>query len=484
MKKQNIDYWKNWDNLKELTEDILNKAKTQGATSCEVSISMNKGLNARVRLSEIDTMEFQRGKSIGITTYSGKKQGSATLSDLSKPALNDAINAALKIAEQTEVDEYSGLADADLMATDIQDLNLFHPKEIESNQAIEFAKQCEQAALQYSDKIYNSEGATFSKSNNIYVYGNSHGFIGLYPSSMYSMALSVIAKEHKNSDDMQRDFDYTVSRSFEGLKTFDAVGENCAKKTLSKLNARKIATCNAPVIFIADIASSLFSSFISAISGSNQYRKSSFLLDSLNSQVFPGFLQIVEDPFILKGFGSCAFDSEGVATKKRSIVTNGIVNSYILSSYSARKLGMETTGNAGGVHNLFINTSLSSENASESSGNALESSENLPLSSRSNNLNQTNSLTFQQLLKTMNKGLLVTELMGHGVNIVTGDYSQGAFGFWIENGEIQYPVHEITIASNLKDMFKNIVTISNDVDKRKSIQTGSVLISEMIIAGN
>lgn len=456
---ENIDYWQNWDKLSELAQDIIVLAKKKGATSSEVYIDMTKGLSANVRKSKVDTLEFHRDKSVDITIYKGKKKGNASISDLSTYAINDAIDAALEIAKYTEEDDCSGLAEKDLMAKDVKNLDLYHPYEIDSKTALEFANKCEKEALNYSDKIINSDGAGFANSINMSVYGNSHGFIGIYPTTTYCLSVAVIAKEKsknnandKNShDDMQRDYDYTLARDFKDLTDFLELGKNCAKKTVARLNARKISTTQVPVIFHSDIASGIFGSFISAISGGNLFRNSSFLLNSLNTKVFPDFVQLKEDPFILKGLGSSYFDDEGVATYKKDIVVDGVVKSYILSSYSARKLKMKTTANCGGVHNLIVSTS-------------------------NNDLDK--------LLKEMNKGLLVTELMGQGANIVTGDYSQGAFGFWVEDGKIQYPVHEITIAANLKDMYKNIVMIGNDIDYRKNIRTGSVLIEEMMIAGH
>lgn len=437
-----------WSNLKEIVTDVIKKAKDLGMDAAEAGLSYESGLSVTVRMGEVDTIEFNQDKSLGITVYKGQKKGSVSTSDIHPDALKTTLEAACRIATYTEDDPCSGLADADRMADAIPDLDLYHPWDITPEQAIIWAKDCETTARTLDPKIVNSEGATFSTHQRFRVYGNSHGFLGAYPSSRYSLSCVVIAKAQ---DSMQRDYDFTVARDGQDLEPRARVGQRAAERTLRRLNARKIKTCEVPVIFAAEIAGGLMGSFIAAISGGNLYRKSSFLLDHLDKRVFPEFIQIEEAPHLLKGLGSAPFDQEGVATKKHSIVQDGILQSYVLSSYSARKLGLKTTGNCGGIHNLIVSHSQYS----------------LP-----------------DLLKGMNKGLLVTELLGHGVNIVTGDYSRGAAGFWVENGEIQYPVDEITIAGNLKEMFSNLVAVGNDTEKRSNILTGSVWVDRMTIAGN
>lgn len=432
---------------KDIVTSLLEKAKKKGLHA-EAALSVESGLSVSVRLREVETLEFHQGKSLGLTVFNNKKKGSVSVSDLSPKALDEAFNAACRIAELIEEDPAAGLADKNDLAKDIPDLDLYHPWDLAPDQAIQFAKTCEEAALSFDTRITNSEGASCNTHQKYRVYGNTLDFLSGYSTTYHSVYCSVIAQE-KNM--MQRDMDYTVSREAKTLTPFTKVGHEAAKRALRRLNARKLKTTEAPVIFSADIAGSLFGSFLGAISGGNLYRKSSFLLDHLDKQVFPDFLQIEEVPHLLRGLGSAPFDHEGVTTKQHPIIRNGILKSYVLSSYSARKLGLKTTGNAGGVHNLMVSHGL---------------------------------LDQEELIKKMHRGLLVTELMGHGVNILTGDYSRGVFGFWVENGEIQYPVEEITIAGNLRDMFMNLVDIGNDLEKRGNIQVGSVLLEKMTIAGH
>ena len=447
--KGNVDT-ASWDQLKELVSDVLKSSMRNGVTAVEVGAGIDSGLSTSVRKGEVETIEFNRDKSLGLTIYKGKSKGSVSTTDISRDAIESAIEAACRIAGHTEDDEYAGLADKEFMAKDIPDLELFHPSTLTPEQSVDYAKNCEQAALGYDDRISNSEGASFSTFERFRVYGNSHGFLGAYPSTRYSLSCSVIGKEPGN-DAMQRDYDYTIARDLSALLPAQQVGEKAAEKTIARLGSRKIKTCQSPVIFAPSVATSLWGCLVSAISGGNLYRKSSFLLDQLNKKIFPEFISVKESPHLLQGLGSAPFDSEGVATSEREIISEGILSSYVLSSYSARRLGMVTTGNAGGVHNLSMTHSDKDLNT---------------------------------LIKEMNKGLVVTELMGHGINIVTGDYSRGAAGFWVENGEIQFPVSEITVAGNLKDMFQNIKAVGNDLDHRSNIITGSVLISEMTIAGD
>jgi len=433
--------------LKELVSSVLQQGKQRGATAMEASVSVESGLSVNVRLGVVDTIEFTHSKALGLTVYKGNKRGSVSTTDIRSEALSNSIEAACRIAEYTEEDPCAGLADSHRMAQAMPDLDLYHPWDVKAEEAIVWAKQCEDAARSFDRRITNSEGATFSTLSKVRVYGNTHGFIGAVPSSRHSMSCSVIGQVGSS---MQRDFDYTIARSRDELEAWGTVGQNAARRTVQRLDARKIKTTQAPVIVAAEIASGVLSHFISAISGGNLYRKSSFLLDQLGQKIFPDFIDIEDMPHLRRGFGSATFDEEGVATYQRAIVQGGVLQSYVLSSYSARKLGLETTGNAGGIHNLKVSHSGQDR---------------------------------QALLKQMHTGLLVTELLGHGVNLVTGDYSRGASGFWVEKGEIQYPVEEVTIAGNLKDMFLNVVAIGNDIEKRSNILTGSILLENMMIAG-
>lgn len=433
--------------LQELVHNILAEARAQGASAAEAGVSIETGLSVNVRLGEVETLEYNRDKGLGVTVYFGQRKGSANTSDFTPEAVRETVRAACGIAKYTAADEYSGLADAQLMAQDIPDLDLCHPWDINAEQAIELASECEGVARRLDARITNSEGASVSSHQGYRVYGNSHGFIGAYPSTRHSLSCAVIGGE---GEAMQRDYWFSVARNSVELDSAAEVGRRAAERTLRRLNGRRLSTCQSPVIFSAEVATGLLSHFISAIRGGALYRKATFLLDHLGKPVFPDFVHIHEAPHIKKGLGSAPFDSEGVATCARDIVRDGVLQSYVLDSYAARKLGMQTTGNAGGVHNLIIDPG---------------------------------KLGLNDLLKHMNKGLLVTELMGMGVNTVTGDYSRGAAGFWVENGEIQYPVEEITIAGNLRTIFMGIAEVGNDIEKRGSIRTGSILVKEMTIAG-
>ncbi len=433
--------------LQQLVDDLLTEAKKQGASSAEAAVSSDSGLSATVRMGDVETIEHTRDNGLGISVYFGQRKGSASTSDLSPQAIIDTVKAACSIARYTSEDDCTGLADADLMAKDIPDLDLYHPWSIEVDEAIELGKRCEGAALNYAPEINNSEGATLNSHSGLRVYGNSHGFIGGYPSSRHSISCSVLGQDEKG---MQRDYWYSAGRSATDLEDAEAVGRKTAERTLARLGARKISTRETPVIFQADMAVGLLRSLVGAISGSALYRQSSFLLDHMGKQIFPDFVHIHENPLLPRGLSSAPFDSEGVATQPRDIVSGGVLQGYVLSSYSARKLGMQTTGNAGGVRNLTI---------------------------------EQGELDLTGLLKKMDRGLLITELMGHGVNTVTGDYSRGAAGFWVENGELQYPVEEITVAGNLKQMYMQLLAIANDIDPRTSVRTGSWLIESMTVAG-
>ena len=435
------------NSLKQITQDVLKLAKQAGASSAETEVSYGTGQNVSVRLGETENIEYNRDKGVSVTVYFGQQKGHASSSDLSQQALIDTVEAACNIAKYTAKDEFCGLADANLMATETPDLDLYHPWSISVEAAIEIAKICEAAAFAVDRKrITNSEGAGVSNSESVFAYANSHGFVGGYPSSQHSISCSVIAED---GDAMQRDYWYTNARDMTDMESAEYVGKLAGARTVRRLGAQSISTCQVPVLFEAPLASGLISSLIGAISGGSLYRKSSFLLDSLGTQIASPLLNIEELPHLKKGIASSSFDSEGVATKSRKLVENGVLQGYVLGSYSARKLGMATTGNAGGSHNLIV---------------------------RSTGQN------FADLLKLMGTGLLVTEVLGHGLNMVTGDYSRGAAGFWVENGVIAYPVEEITIAGNMSDMLKQIVAVGSDVIAQSSKQTGSILIEKMTVA--
>lgn len=435
------------DDLRQLSADVLRLSQEAGATSAEAEVSLGIGQNVSVRLDEVETIEYNRDKGMSVTVYFGQRRGHASTSDLSQQALKDTVAAACSIARYTAHDEFCGLADPAQLAHEFPDLDLYHPWDISVEQAIALAKTCEAAALGVDERINNSEGASVSTYEGLFSYANSNGFNHGYPTSRHSLSCSVIAEA---GDDMQRDYWYTTARASGDLDAADVVGRRAGERTVRRLAARQLKTMQVPVLFDATVAGGLLSHFISAISGGSLYRKSSFLLDSLGKQVFSPHVHIAEKPHVLRGLASSPFDNEGVTTQSRDLVTAGVLNGYVLSSYSARKLGMTTTGNAGGNHNLIL---------------------------------QSGDLDFVGLLKSMGTGLLVTELLGHGINGVTGDYSRGAAGFWVENGIIQYPVEEITIAGNLKDMFRQIVAVGNDVLVQGSKTTGSVLIEQMTIAG-
>jgi len=433
--------------LKNIVQDLLDEAKSQGATAAEAGLSQENGLSVSARLGDVETIEHHCGQGLGITVYFGQHKGSSSTSDLSAASIKEAVSAACSIARYTNEDKYSGLPEKERLATDFPDLDLNHPWDLSVDAAIELAIECEDAARSYHAEISNSEGASVNTHQGIHVMGNSLGFLQGYQSTRHSLSCSVLAQR---GDSMQRDYWYSVSRNAQNLESAISIGNKAAERALRRLAGRSLSTRQCPVLYSSEIASGLLSSFIGAISGGNLYRKSSFLLDAIDSQVFPEFVHIHEQPHLIGALGSAAYDGEGVATHARDIVSDGILRSYVLSTYSARKLGLQSTGNAGGVRNLTIDPS---------------------------------ALDFQGMLKLLGTGLLVTELMGQGINIVTGDYSRGAAGFWVENGEIQYPVEEITIAGNLKDMLKNIVAIGCDIECRGNVRTGSILVEQMSIAG-
>ncbi len=436
--------------LKDIVSDALDRARALGPTQAEADVSLQKGLTTTVRLGEVETVEYQRDRGMGVTVYFGKRKGSASTADLSPRAVSETVEKACDIARYTAEDDCAGLADPDELARDIPDLDLDHPWDLAPEEAVECARSCEAAGRAVDTRITNSEGATVGSHRGVRVYGNSHGFLGGYPSTSHSISCVLLAQV---GDDMQRDYWYSSARDARDLESAEAIGRKAGMRAVARLRARKLATQRARVLFAPEVARGLIGHFLGAIRGSSQYRKSSFLLGAAGQQVFPSFIELRERPHIRKGLGSSPFDSEGVATRDRELVQDGVLQGYVLGSYSARKLGLRTTGNAGGNHNLLVE--------SKSGG--------LPL---------------EGILRELGTGLLVTELMGQGVNGVTGDYSRGASGFWVENGAVGDPVHEITIAGNLKDMYRNIAAIGSDVDLRGSVRVGSVLISEMTIAGD
>lgn len=422
---------------------------TKAGASAEVAVTKVSGLSVSARLQEIENVEFTNDGALGISVYMGQQKGNASTSDLSESAIKNAVEAALAIAKYTSPDDCTGLADKDLMAFDAPNLELYHAADVNVDKATELALQAEKAALEADKRIINSNGASFNSHTGVKVYGNSHGMLQSYLSSRYSLSCSVIGGVE---DALENDYEYTISREFDKLQSPIWVGENCAKKVVSRLNPQKLSTREVPVIFLNDVATGLISHFAAAISGGSLYRKSSFLLDHLGEQVLPDWFNISERPHLLRRLASTPFDSEGVRTQDREIVEDGILQTYLVTSYSGKKLGMSSTGHAGGIHNWLVKPNL------------------------------TGGLT--ALLRQMGTGLLVTDVMGQGVNIVTGDYSRGASGFWVENGEIQYPVAEITIAGQLQDMLKNMLAVADDIENRSNIQTGSILLDKMKISGN
>ena len=436
------------ENLKSLVDDLLREAKAQGASAAEAGLNSESGLSVTVRMGEVETVEHNSDKGLGITVYFGQHKGTASSSDFSPQAIRDTVKAACDIARYTEDDPFAGLADRDRLATEIPELDLYHPWNLSSEEAIALAHETEAAALQTDQRINNSEGGSVNSHSGIRIYGNSNGFLHGYKTSRHSMSCTVIASQ---DDAMQRDYWYSVNRDASKLDKAISIGQKAAERTLKRLGARRMPTGQVAVIFQADVARGLLSHFLAAIRGGAQYRKASFLLDHLGKQVFPENIRIDERPHIPAALASAPYDNEGVATVAHDIIHNGILESYVLDSYSARRLKMQTTGNAGGIHNLFINH---------------------------------DDISLQEMIREMNTGLLITEVMGQGVNTVTGDYSRGASGFWVENGEIQYPVEEFTLASTLQEMFMGLQRVSNDLDERGSIITGSWLIDKMTVAGD
>jgi PmbA protein len=435
--------------LKSIVSDSLRLARDRGATQAEADVSLQKGLTTTVRLGEVETVEYQRDRGMGITVYFGKRKGSASTADLSPKAIAETVEKACDIARYTAEDECSGLADPEELARDIPDLDLDHPWELAPEQAVETARLCEAAGRAVDARITNSEGASVGSHRGVRVYGNSHGFLEGFTSTSHSVSCVLLAQV---GEDMQRDYWYSSARDAADLEAAESIGRKAGERAVQRLGARRLATQKARVLYAPEVARGLIGHLLGAVRGSSQYRKSSFLLGAAGQPVLPDFISLRERPHIRKALGSSPFDAEGVTTRDRDLVIDGTLQGYILGSYSARKLGLRTTGNAGGTHNLLV----------EARGGGVP---------------------IETLMKQLGTGLLVTGLMGQGVNGVTGDYSRGASGFWVENGALAYPVHEITIAGNLKDMYGNIAAIGSDVDVRGGVRVGSILLNEMTIAG-
>jgi PmbA protein len=431
-----------------LVEIALKEAKLLGASQAEAAVSMDVGLSVSVRLGEVETVEYQRDRGMGVTVYFGTRKGSASTADLSPAGLRETVAKACSIARFTAEDPCAGLADLDTLATVIPDLQLSHPWDITPERACELALECEAAAMDVDGRITNSEGAGVSTHRGVRAYGTSHGFLAAYPGTVHSVSCAVLGTE---GDAMERDYWYSTVRDWRELEEVASIGRRSGERAVRRLGARKLGTTKVPVLFSPDVARGLVSHYVGAIRGGSQYRRASFLLDAAGQQVFPDWFAISERPHLPKALASAPFDHEGVATSDRELVAGGVVLGYVLSTYSARKLGLRTTGNAGGTHNLIV------------AGRGRD---------------------FDGMLALMGRGLLVTELMGQGVNGVTGDYSRGAAGFWVEDGRIAHPVHEVTIAGNLKDMYRAIVDVGSDVDVRGGIRTGSILVEEMTVAGD
>ena len=437
----------NQDYLLRIIDSVLSQSKKMGATDAEADIGAGIGLSANVRKSVIDKLEYENEKGLSVTIYIDGKKGNASSSDFSDSALKNTVEAAFNIAKHASHDKHAGLVEKTLMAKNVDDLDLYHPCSISPEAAIELAIECEQFAFDCDKRISNSDGSVVNTYSGINLYGNTNNFINGWRWSSHTIDCTVIAEDNNG---MQRDGWYSKACDFNDLQSLKDIGKEAARRAIMRLGAQKLSTGEVPVIFEAPVASGLFSAFITAISGASLYRRASFLLDKKNTQVFANNINIFENPHMKKALGSAPFDNDGVATKKRTLVDQGILKDYVLSGYSARKLGLQTTGNAGGVHNLVV---------------------------------EPGEKNLDDMIVEMNKGLLITDMIGFGVNQITGDYSRGASGFWIENGKIAYPVEEITIAGNLIDMYKNIKCIGNDVDPRGNILTGSVLIDKMTVAG-
>jgi PmbA protein len=433
--------------LREIAEDVIRKARAKGASEADVAASIDEGLAVNVRLGEVETVERTRDRGVSVTVWFGKRKGSANTADLDPKSIEQTIDHAVAIAKYTETDPANGLPDAELLAREIPDLDLWHPWNISADDAIKLGIEIEDAGRAFDPRIDNSEGASVNVGASMTAYANSLGFSGTERGTRHSLSCALIAEDDAG---MQRDYWYDTARNANDFVSAETIGRRTAERTVARLGAKKLSTRETPVLFVPEVARSLIGHFLSGVSGGALYRRASFLVDHAGKRVFPEWMQIAERPHIPRGHGSTAFDSEGVATRDSDLIQGGVLQRYILGSYSARKLGLQSTGNAGGVHNVVV---------------------------------QPGSDDFAALVKRMGRGLVVTELMGQGVSLVTGDYSRGASGFWVENGEIQYPVEEITIASNLRDVFDRIEAVGSDVDKRSHILTGSLLVGRMTVAG-
>lgn len=435
------------NSLADCAELAVKLAGEQGADHAEAGMSHEEGLNVTVRLGELESVERQKDRSLGVTVYKGQSKGSASTNDFSPEGISAAVTKALSIAGFTTADPHAGLADRDRLADDPPDLELYQPWALETADAEQIALTAEQAARDFDTRIENSEGASVSTGGGVRAYANSNGFVGAYPSGNHSIVVSVLAAQNGS---LERDYWYTTARSPEDLDSASDTGRRAAERAVARLNSRQPATQVVPVLFPPELARSLFGHFVSAISGTAQYRRASFLLDCVGERIFPAWMQIIEDPHILRAMGSAPFDSEGVATRSRKLIDAGVVQGLVLGSYSARRLGLETTGNAGGIHNLLV---------------------------------EPNAESLETMFADCKQAMVVTELLGQGVNTVTGDYSRGAAGFWVENGKIAYPVSEVTIAGNLRDMLRSIRAVGADVDLRGVVRCGTVLVDDLTVAG-
>jgi len=435
--------------LKDISSQILREAEKQGASSAEAAASVHSGISIGVRCGDVETIEYSHDRGFGITVFFGHRKASASTSDLSPESIRSSVETACAMARHTEVDECAGLADPERMATDFTpDLDLWHPWKIEPEAAIGIALEMEQAAFDLDPLITNSEGGNIHNGTSLSVYANSHGFVGQQASSQHSLSCSVLAQ---NTQSMQRDHAYDIKRCADDLKDHKKIGVEAAKNAIKRLDAKSIQTRQSPVLFKAEVAKSIFGHLVSAASGGSIYRDASFLIGQLEQQIFSDIVQLQQQPFEPRGLRSAHFDSEGVTVRPNKLIDDGRLCSYIMGSYSARRLKLESTGNAGGVYNLTLTPG---------------------------------KMDLEGLIRQMDTGLLVTEVMGQGVNIITGDYSRGCSGFWVEKGKIQQAVEGITIAGNLRDMFKNIVAIGNDTDFRSSIRSSSILIDRMTLGGD
>lgn len=436
------------ERLAELARDVIARCRQKGASQSEVGMNLDRGLNVNVRMGEVETVEHTRDRGVSITVYFGKRKGSASTADLQPESIATTIDQACAIARHTEEDSAAGLADAERMATEFPNLDLWHPWDIDAERAIRIGIECEAAGRDTDARITNSDGANVSSGESIGVYANSHGFVGRERSTRHSLSCSMIAEDDQG---MQRDYWYSSTRHAGDLESAADIGRRAAERTVARLNGRKLGTRECKVLYVPEVARGLIGHLVGAISGGALYRKASFLLDHQGKQILPAWFQVEEDPFIARGHGSGAYDAEGVAAIHSELVRDGVLSRYVLGSYSARKLGLQSTGNAGGVHNLLV---------------------------------AANAGDLDALIAQMGEGLLLTEVMGQGVNNVTGDYSRGAAGFWVENGAIAYPVDEITVAGNLRQMYLDIEAVGSDIDHRSNILIGSILVGRMMIAGS